>query len=145
LTSQPAIRGIGTSGLSFQIPFSSYLSHCDINAWNNALLQGYDPRGQDGQIWNGNKLSTQEILGLFPNGRQSIPLKNTAGFAFYDDPTDDMENIVVHMVFYERGNDDFNYTVYQSNGIEPTSSMIWDIRGSSVKTSIFVPLPLLSY
>jgi RHS repeat-associated protein len=120
-----------------QIPDDPSDYHCDINAYNNALEHGKDPRGQNGQAWDGNAVSVPEIFAEYPNDRHDAPPPNTSGYAFHDPSHSGNPS---HMIFYERGDGD-SYTAHQSDGKEPTTPTEWSIGGTFVRGSTFVPLP----
>lgn len=67
--------------LEHQTPTNPNQVHCDIYAWNAALDNGLDPRGQDGEEWNGNRLTVNQIYDLYPNNRNDLPPANSRGFA----------------------------------------------------------------
>jgi RHS repeat-associated protein len=119
-----------------QTPNDPSKNHCDINARNNALDHGFDPRAQDGSDWDGNGVTVPELFDKFPDNRNELPPANTSGFAF--SPRENPE----HVIFYERG-EGTSYKAHQSDGIEPTTSYDWSIYGEYPKDAYFVPLPSL--
>lgn len=93
--------------------------HCDIISWNEAIDAGLDPRDQNGQEWNGNELTVEQIYERYQNNRTpGTPPNNTAGYAFYDTPNDS-DDIPEHMEFYDNRNNNGNgYTLYRTDGIQ---------------------------
>ncbi len=119
-----------------QTPHDPNDYHCDIMAWNNALDNDIDPRGQNGEDWDGNNLNVSGVFEMFPNNRNEVPPANTSGYAFTprENPT--------HMIFYERGSGN-TYTAHQSEGILPTTPQTWSVNGIFANDAFFVPLPAL--
>ncbi len=86
--------------LQHQKPYDVNDYHCDIKAYNKALDSGLDPRGQKGEIWDGNGMGVNQVFDLYPSGRSSVPQSNTKGYVFYDWEND---GIYDHMEFYSAG------------------------------------------
>lgn len=116
--------------------------HCDVIAWNSALDNNLDPRGQNGETWDANNLTVNQILDYYPNNRNNTPVANTEGYVFYDWHND---NVFDHMEHYEAGSGT-NYTVWQTDGrddpILRAYDSLQDSNGSGAPgaTAIFVPL-----
>ena len=116
--------------------------HCDVIAWNSALDNNLDPRGQNGETWDANNLTVNQILDYYPNNRNNTPVANTEGYVFYDWQND---NVFDHMEHYEAGSGT-NYTVWQTDGrddpILRAYDSLQDSNGSGAPgaTAIFVPL-----
>ncbi|MGI5174673.1 hypothetical protein H0R92_13885 [Treponema sp. OMZ 840] len=116
--------------------------HCDVIAWNSALDNNLDPRGQNGEAWDANNLTVNQILDYYPDNRSNAPVANTRGYVFYDWHND---NVFDHMEHYEAGSGT-NYTVWQTNGRDNPSATPYDSRvdtngsGRAGVTAIFVPL-----
>lgn len=116
--------------------------HCDVVAWNSALDNNLDPRGQNGEAWDANNLTVNQILDYYPDNRSNAPVANTRGYVFYDWHND---NVFDHMEYYEAGSGT-NYTVWQTNGRDNPSATPYDSRvdtngsGRAGVTAIFVPL-----
>ena len=116
--------------------------HCDVIAWNSALDNNLDPRGQNGETWDANNLTVNQILDYYPNNRSNTPVANTEGYVFYDWHND---NIFDHMEHYEAGSGT-NYTVWQTDGRDDPVATPYDSRidtngsGKPGVPAIFVPL-----
>ena len=77
---------------------------CDMYAWNSAVEDEKNPKGQKNQDWNIDLESVGDIYNFFPNLRFSSPQNNTAGFAFYF--TSDSKDIPIHIEYYTNLDDD---------------------------------------
>ena len=122
-----------------QTPNPSNDYHCDINCWNQALDQGFDPRTPDGVEWDGNSLLVAEIAAMFEDHEETPPV-GTGGFGFWDSPDDDDEE-PEHMFFYINSEEsDGTYQVWDSNGILDQVEQTWSDAGLGVANSTFVPL-----
>lgn len=114
--------------------------HCDIMAYNAALNNNLDPRDQNGNEWDGNALTVSEIYERYPNNRTiGLPPENTAGYAFYDSPTDGDE-IPEHMEFYDNRNTESGYTLNRTNGID---NPVPEQRTQNDPCRTFIPLDTL--
>ena len=112
--------------------------HCDIYSWNAALNSGHDPRGQNGEAWDGNNETVAQIYERYPDNRNNgIPPANTRGYAFYDSPNDN-DNVPEHMEFYDNTNFEAGgYTLYRTDGIEIPEPQQ---RGGMDNNRVFIPL-----
>ena len=112
--------------------------HCDIYSWNAALNSGHDPRGQNGEAWDGNNETVAQIYERYPDNRNNgIPPANTRGYAFYDSPNDN-DNVPEHMEFYDNTNSEVGgYTLYRTDGIEIPEPQQ---RGGIDNNRVFIPL-----
>ena len=125
-----------------QIQIATADPSCDIKAWNNAIINNYNPTGQNGEVWNGNTIQVPDILPLYPENRNDTPPNNSAGFAFQDITDDEIDN-PTHLIFWERGEEEDTYTAHQSTGSEATTERTWSINGSFASASIFVTLEIM--
>ncbi|MDC7221346.1 MAG: RHS repeat-associated core domain-containing protein [Spirochaetales bacterium] len=118
-------------------PFDPKDDHCDINSWNQAIEQGYDPRTPSGESWDGNILTADDIASLYPN-KADKPPEGTAGYGFIDNNGD---KVVDHVMFYDNTDIDANkYTAYDSDGKEDQFENTWDMSGTTVENGTFAPL-----
>jgi RHS repeat-associated protein len=117
--------------------------HCDIMAWNAALLAGLDPRAQDGSSWDGNKINVPNLYLKYSSGRTNTPAAGTAGYVFSNF---DKDGVPHHIEFYDYRDSGDSYFIYNTDGktdppnpisADPTSSgTLWGI-------GVFVALPHL--
>jgi RHS repeat-associated protein len=121
---------------ALQIPINPNDWHCDINSWNQAISQGYDPTPDSGP-WDGNILTADMIAQLYPVNYETPP-ENTAGLGFINNDADPEYD---HMIFYDNTDSDPNtYIAWDSNGIDDQTMQIYSIFGTTVANGIFVPL-----
>ncbi len=108
--------------------------HCDINAYNVAIDNGIQNPGN----WNGNNFTVNEIYnGNYSNNSTDTPQAGTRGYGFYDN---DGDGTYDHMFFYDYSNGGNTYHVWNSDGIAPVEERDWNINGSQVNHSVYVPL-----
>lgn len=67
----------------YEITFYDSHSTCALYAGKAALENGFDPKAQDGVVWNPDDYKVSEIYQMYPNNRTEKPLPGTAGFVFY--------------------------------------------------------------
>jgi RHS repeat-associated protein len=108
--------------------------HCDVMAWNGALDAGYDPRGQNGNIWDGNLLTVPNIYSLYQNSRTTVPAPGTAGYVFSNFEDGNPR----HMEFYDNNGGAETYTRYATNGI--TDPPVPTQANPTAAGRVFVPL-----
>jgi len=149
LTNQPAIRGIGTSSLSFQVfanvPISFPLAipigvdSCDIRANNNAYNNGYNMISQDNELIDfSNMLVDQIYNACFPTNRTYTPASD-GGLAFWG-PT--QYGPKVHVEFYTYTQGTATYNIYRNDGQNDMGIRQYSALNPS-GCYTFVPLPLL--
>ena len=56
---------------------------CGFYAGKAALENGFDPKAQNGIIWDPNNYKISDIYKMYPNNRTVKPQAGTAGFVFY--------------------------------------------------------------
>lgn len=119
-----------------QTPTDSSKTHCDINSWNQAIDQGYDPRPSTGGNPDFNTMTVAEIYPLYSDSATNHPTNNTGGYGFYDDDNNNSPN---HIFTYEyqSGN---TYQVWDSPGVTDQTEKTWTVDGSADDHSTFVPL-----
>ncbi len=117
---------------------------CDIRGWNEALDAGMDPRGQNGETWNGNELTVREIYGYYPNNRnEGVPPEGTNGFAFYDSTANNQAD-PTHLEYYDNTDEDTDtYTRYQTDGSTEVIQQQRDIDNPVNDNWTYIPLNLL--
>ena len=79
------IIGIIFSDQIYDFFFLDSNSTSSLYAGNLALQYGYDPKGQNGEIWNPSDYKISEIYNLYPEKRFKLPEEGSAGFLFYTD------------------------------------------------------------
>lgn len=57
-----------------QIPTNPSTYHCDIMAWNQAISNGQDSRGQNGEAPDLNDINVNTWFDSFPNNRSVTPV-----------------------------------------------------------------------
>ncbi|AEE16757.1 hypothetical protein Trebr_1332 [Treponema brennaborense DSM 12168] len=106
---------------------------CDMYAWNSAVSDGVNPKGQNGEDWDIDRESVSDIYNKFPVLRFVAPQNNTKGFAFY---FNDMNDEPVHIEYYDNTNDvSETYVQYKTDGknaVETVDRKINDDRNLSV-------------
>ena len=114
--------------------------HCDVNTWNQAISQGYDPRPSSGENLDLNRMTVNEVYQNYNNSSTSTHEEGTAGLAFYNPPGGD--DNYTHMFFYDNTDpsSDGTYQAWDSNGINPQTENTWNENGTAVQNSRFVPL-----
>ena len=124
-----------------QIPTNPSTYHCDIMAWNQAVSNGQDPRGQNGEAPDLNDINVNTWFNSFPNNRSDTPVNDTSGYVFYDWDNDENQD---HMEYYYTTSET-SYTVMQTNGITTPVPREYDLtvdaNGSAGRgTATYVPL-----
>jgi hypothetical protein len=119
-----------------QVPADPKAPHCDIIAHNEALNAGYNPNAQNGTNWDGNTQTVADIYGQYPDIRNTTPQAGTAGYVFYDSPTDN-DTIPEHMEFYDYTGGGDTYTIQRTDGIETPTPRDYP---STYNYGTFVPL-----
>ena len=76
------INGIFASRL-YNLIFYDANTTCGFYAGKAALENGFDPKAQNGIIWNPNNYKISDIYKMYPNNRTPKPQAGTAGFVFY--------------------------------------------------------------
>ena len=90
---------------------------CDMYAWNSAIEDGKNPLGQNGEDWNIDIESVNDIFSYYPNLRFSSPQNNTCGFAFYFESEE--KNKAIHVEYYTNVDDDpTTYNQYKTDGLK---------------------------
>ncbi|BDC94779.1 hypothetical protein TRBR_28760 [Treponema bryantii] len=100
--------GIIFSGQIYNLIFLNSNSTSSFFAGNIALQYGYSPKGQNGEIWDPNKNSINEIFAKYPKKRSHIPIQGTAGFLFYT-KFNIMYSNQIEFYDYRLGGDSFIY------------------------------------
>lgn len=100
--------GIIFSGRIYNLIFLNSNSTSSFYAGNTALQYGYSPKGQNGEIWNPNNKTINEIFALYPEKRSHMPIEGTAGFLFYTQFKKDYSN-QIEFYDYRLGGDTFIY------------------------------------
>ncbi len=77
------IIGVIFSGKIYDFFFLDSNSTSSLYAGNLAIQYGYEPKGQNGEIWNPNGYKISEIYKLYPKKRFKSPEPGSAGFLFY--------------------------------------------------------------
>ena len=67
----------------YDLLFLDSNSTSSLYAGNLAIQYGYEPKGQNGEIWNPNDYKISEIYKLYPKKRFKSPEPGSAGFLFY--------------------------------------------------------------
>ena len=80
-----SIIGSFFSDKIYDLLFLDSNSTSSLYAGNLALQYGYDPKGQNGEIWNPSDYKISEIYKLYPEKRFKLPEEGSAGFLFYTD------------------------------------------------------------
>jgi len=92
----------------YEIFFYNSNSTCAFYAGKIALEYGYNPKAQDGFIWNPNDYKVSDLYRMYPNRRENVPVKGSCGFMFY---TNKNKTYSRHFEFYDfrSGGDTFFY------------------------------------
>jgi RHS repeat-associated protein len=130
---QPPVVIERQTAININAPNPEDRYHCDVMAWNGAADAGYDPRAQNGETWDGNKMTVSEIYGLYPNNRTSTPVDNTAGYEFSNFNKQGQPG---HIQFYNKTGDTF--IVNQTDGRKdpPTPKVV----ETNPTDRVYVPL-----
>jgi len=83
---------------------------CGFYAGKVALENGFDPKAQNGIIWNPNNYKISDIYKMYPNNRTPKPEAGTAGFVFY---TNKRGTYSRYMEFYDYRYGGETYTRYK--------------------------------
>ena len=92
--------------------------HCDVIAWNHAVDEGLDPRGVDGNDWNADENTVDQIYNdHFADDAVSFDSNcaGQSGFLFYDWTGDGTYD---HVEFASVNSDGTSYSYYSNNGFE---------------------------
>ncbi len=137
-----SILGVLFSGKIYDKFLLNSNSTSSLYAGKIALQYGYEPKGQNGIIWNPTEYKISEIYNLYPRNRTNIPVEGTAGFIFYTNKKGKYAN---QMEFYDYrlgGNCfidyEFYFHPYDNNGDRTIRKEV-NIQ-EITKEMIFVPL-----
>ena len=92
--------------------------HCDVIAWNHAVDAGLDPRGEDGNDWNADDNTVNQIYNdHFSDDAVSFDSNcaGQTGYLFYDWTGDGTYD---HVEFASVNSDGTSYSYYSNNGFE---------------------------
>ena len=136
------ILGVLFSGKIYDKFLLNSNSTSSLYAGKIALQYGYEPKGQNGIIWNPTEYKISEIYNLYPRNRTNLPVEGTAGFIFY---TNKKRKSAKQMEFYDYrlgGNCfidyEFYFHPYDNNG---DSTIRKEVNIQEItKEMIFVPL-----
>ena len=90
--------GVLFSGKIYEIFFLDSNSTSSLYAGKIALQYGYEPKGQNGIIWNSTDYKISEIYNLYPENRTNLPVEGTVGFIIF---TDKKGRSAKQMEFYD--------------------------------------------
>lgn len=122
--------------LTPQVAVPADSEHCDVYFWNECLEHNRDPRGQNGETWNGNRITVNQLYGLYPDNRNTSPPVNTSGASFFDSREDTM----THVEFYERGSGD-TVIISRTDGIEEPYDEVRNVTDERNDYRVWIPLP----
>ena len=128
-------------GVESQVTTNPNDYHCDIHAWNAALENGVNPRGQNGENPDLNKINVDTWYDSFPDDRyKGMPPANSEGYAFFDGTDDDVDN-PTHIEYYDNTNfEDYNYIQYYTKGIKEPEKIERSIFDQRNENWTYVPL-----
>ena len=138
-TSPNNLPDANLSSINFQTPTDPNDYHCDIYAWNQAIENGRDPRGQNGEELDLNQINVSSMYDYFPDNRnEGSPPENSEGYAFYDG-TDNGIDDPTHVEYYNYGTGD-TYTRYNTDGIDIPVPEQRNINNPRNRNWTYVPL-----
>ena len=109
--------------------------HCDIIAWNHAVDAGLNPTGSDKEIWDGNKLSVDQIFDEH-YANSAIEFNSECagleGYLFYDWDGADIngEYHYEHMEFCKVSSDGSGYSYFSNEGMESGEVFKYNVKFS---------------
>jgi len=83
---------------------------CGFYAGKAALENGFDPKAQNGILWDPNNYKISDIYKMYPNNRTVKPQAGTAGFVFYTNKNGTYSR---YMEFYDYRYGGDTYTRYK--------------------------------
>lgn len=122
-TTEPTTPESSSSYFKHQVCADPNQVHCDIIAWNHAVDAGLNPAGKGNEVWDGNKLTVDEIFNTSHADEAvefNADLAGKKGYIFYDWTGDGTFD---HMEYCEIESGG-NYNYFSNEGFEQGESLI---------------------